>query len=471
MTIVRSAIERDALQSAKTAAGRTSVFWVDMLAERPNYPSINEITVFRRENFAYGIGHDRQGGLEQERDYSGRIHHIFRRMVSADFVARVPESSFGAPLAFEHDGILRSAAFWIQSVTARRTLDFVGEFGKRGPLRVLEIGAGWGACAYQLHHVLEVENYLIVDIPENLYMSTLYLSSVLPNRQLDLVDVAGPTIRAIETNAIAACLPGAIERIEAKFDLVLNSFSLQEMDLESVQAYIDWVATVLSDEGIFVSLNSHAKAGVRNPSDYGYRKFHIHHWGVFRKCPPGYFNTIPYEVVLGRRRSDSPRYSDDVQDVLGWLMQSGLDQELEGLCKRFTSGALGTEDEKLIASYCRFFLADNDADRRVALKEASAVDNSPMTAFVGGQLAMVCGDPNSARALFADACSRGLAGFARVRAEVLLAAIANRRNQAPKLAPIDGFDPTYAYPEVAKMLASGDAGSAVDHANRVLRRA
>ncbi len=467
---VRGAIERNAAASSATDAGKTSGFWADVLADRRNWPDLNEICVFRRGDFTHGIGDEHQPDYEREKERSARLQHIFRRMVSSQFVAGLPEPTFGAPLVFEHDDVARSTSFRLNAATTKRVIELLDIFGRKGPLRVLEIGAGWGGGLLQLHHLLDIESCVIVDLPQNLYLSTIYLATVLPKRRLRMLDVAGELVEEIERGTITACLPGSIGRICSRFDLVVNAFSLQEMDLESVRAYIAWIAMVLSDEGIFISLNSHAKAGVRRPSDYGFDKFHIHHWGVFRMSPPGYFNTIPYEVVVGRRRIETPLYSTDVQDALGWLMQLGLDRDLAGLCGRFAAGTLGIEDRALLASYTRFFCAQNDADRRHALQDASKIDRTPISQFVSAHFALLCGDLESSRGLLIAACSRGLSGFARVRAEVLLAGMAGGASTAPGPAPIDELDAAYAYPEVASMLATGDLGPAIDHAERILRQ-
>lgn len=467
---IRDAIERNSTASADTAAGKTSEFWASIFATRGRDPDLNELMIFRRAGFAYGVGDYRHDGIEQERDYCSRTHHIFRRMVNAELVAGLPEATFGAPLVFEHDGVRRSAGHWVNAATTHRLLEFLRRFGKKEPLRVLEIGAGWGACISQLHHSREIESCVIVDLPKNLFLSTAYLSAALPERHLEFLDVAGHPINAIAPGTIAACLPGTIGRIRAPFDLVLNSFSLQEMALESVQAYVDWIADTLSENGLFVSLNSHAKAGVANPSDYRYDKFHIHHWGVFRKSPPGFFNTIPYEVVLGRRRADSPSYPSDALDALGWLIQLGLDGELEPMCAALVNGSLDARQIETLSLYNRFFAGASDDERAALLGKLELLDASPMRSFVAAHLALVRNEKKHCRRLLEESCALGLTGFARVRAEVLLAGMQRKLWRPNTLPPIDGLDVMFAYPDAAKVVTSGNLQPMIDHANRVLRR-
>jgi putative sugar O-methyltransferase len=468
--IVREAIERNAEQSRNTRTGRTSSFWAEIFSQRRIYPDLNALMVCRREGTILGVGDDPQGSLEREQAYSERVHQIFRRSVSADFAKSLPESMFGSPLVFEHDGISRSANFWINAATTGRVVEFVRRYGKRGPLRVLEIGPGWGACVYQLHHSIDVESYTLVDLPENLYVSTLHLGTVLPNRGIEFVDVEGGIVAEIPRNAICACLPGAIDRIQAKYDLVLNSFSMQEMDIESVRGYIDWIDTVLSPEGIFVSLNSHAKAGVEKPSDYRYERFHIHHWGVFRSVPSGFFNTIPYEVVAGKRREQSPDYPVECQDGLGRLMQVGLDKNLVDLSEALVRGTLDQRQHDLLKGYNALFASNSDDERLGRLEALKDIDGSPMWPFIAALLLLVRDDRPRAASLFGQAINRGLSGFARMRAEILRAGVMATSGVQSKIDVVDGFDPVFAYPEVRQIIENGDLDTAIVHINRAFGR-
>jgi len=467
---VRNAIDRSAAASASTPAGGTSSFWAAMLGQRGNYPDINTIMVCRRAGAVFGIGDDPQGSIEREASYSARMHHIFARMVSSDFVAGLPETNFGSPLIFEHDGVSRSANFRMNAATTHRVMELLKLYGTGGPIRMLEIGPGWGACVHQLHQALDIESCTIVDLPENLYISTIHLGTVMPERRLEFIDVSGGPIREIPERSICACLPGAIARIRAQYDLVLNSFSLQEMSLENVTAYIDWIESVLAEGGIFVSLNSHGKAGVEEPSDYRYGKFHIHHWDVFRPSPPGFFNTIPYEVVLARRGPQSPKYPDEIQNSLGWLMQLGLDQDLRPFGKAMVSGSIEPSQHFLLSEYNRFFCANDDQARLRIIEALRPLDRTPIWPFVAANFALVRGQYDSCNVLLQEAGGRGLSGFARVRAEVLKAVLARKAGGRPSLVILDGLDPEFAYPEVAAMVSTGDVDPMIHHANRVLRR-
>jgi putative sugar O-methyltransferase len=467
---VTSVIQCNAALSQASVAGKTSEFWRDVFAERPNFPDLNELMVFRRGGFAYGIGDDRQGSVDRERAYSEQIYRIFSRMVDADLVGRLDESTFGAPLVFKHGGIERSASFWINAATSQRVREFVSRFGKRAPLRVLEIGAGWGACAYQLHSLLEIDSYVIVDLPQNLHISCIYLATTLPQRRLEILDVIGEPVADIPTKSIVGCLPATISRLNAKFDLVLNSFSLQEMSLDTVKTYMDWIEGALSDDGLFISFNSHGKAGARVPSDYGYDKYHLYHWGTFRLGPSGFLNTIPYEVVAGRRRPDSPGYTQFARDGLGGLMQLGLDRDLDNFCHAMVNGTLDATQSLVLEGYARFFSATSDAERRGILAQLQSIDTSPIWPYVRAHLALVEDDKARCANLLEEACRLDLAGFARVRANVLRAGLSKKRGGTGISVEVDGFDPVAAYPEVSAIIETGNVSPMTNQTNRILRR-
>lgn len=467
---IRAFVERNAEASSKTEAGRTSEFWSEIFDARGNFPDINQLLVCRRESNTSGIDTDTLGSIEEEKAYSDQTYHLFRRLVPRDYAASLQESTFGAPYSFEHDGLVRSSAFWMQCTISRKVLDCLAKFGTKRPLRVLEIGAGMGMCLQHLHAKADVESYTIVDLPENIYISGVGLSTILPDRRIELHEMEGPSIDSVAPGTINFCLPGTIARLNAKFDLVVNSFSLQEMSLGNVNAYIDWIETVLSDEGIFVSMNSHAKAGVRQPSDYRWNKFHLHHWATFRQTPLAYFNTIPYEVVVGKRRATSPVYADKVQNGIGWLMQLGLDGDLKPFFDGLVAGNLSAEQVELLGHYADFFAARSDADRDAALGRAEKFGDTAVFNFVKANYHFARDETGPAAELLKKAKAQGLADFARVRASVLLSAMARRQGQTLPLESLDGLDIATGYPDAFAIVQNGDLDTLVGQLNHILGR-
>ena len=450
LTAIEAFIGAEAARSATSVAGRTSRFWSDLFQSRPNFPDLCAFLGFRRDGFGYGMADERQGGVDHERQHHARNAEIFRWSVDPALIGVVDEPTLGAPYVFEAHDVCRSAAFWVNAATAHRVSQFVAAYGPRKRrLRVLEIGAGWGAGAYQIHHLLPVESYTIVDLPENLLLSMAYLGATL-GREPFLIQCEGGRIDDVPGRTLAGLLPGALPRLGMRYDLILNSFSLQEMDRDTVEAYLSWIEGALADDGLFVSFNAHGKAGIRRPSEYRYERFHLHHLGMFRRFPSGFENTIPSEVVVSRRRA--PSCEGQAIETLCLLHQFGLDRDLDDLTRATVERTLSSEQQSILAALHGFFSPDS-ALREAALDQPCLAAVPGIAAYLDGQHRMVQGDVEAAQTRTAQSLERGLDGFAAVRATVTLAILSGQRQIAPRP---DLLDAATAYPDVARMLDQGD---------------
>lgn len=363
LSVVLSRIKKylqDCESHSMSSANRTSMFWKEIFESRKNFPDLNEMLLFRRGDYAYGIGDDRQGNLLEEENYFRRMEILFKNIVPEKYFVEVEEPIFGSPYFFKMNGVEHSASFVINSGTANRIKHFILKYaGKKKKMSVCEIGAGWGGCAYQLHKILEIENYTIIDLPENLLLSATSLVMSLEERSLHCIQTNG-VHKETQSNTINIAIPSVLPNIQAKFDLIINTFSLQEMDFDSVQEYIAWVKNSLNEDGIFVSINAHGKAGVQRLEDYRYDDFHIHHFGVFRKAPVGFFNTIPYEVVLSQKQS-SDAYDITQMNTIAEMMQLGLDGNLSNMTNALLNGST-LYKEYLGLIHC--FLNESDMIRK-----------------------------------------------------------------------------------------------------------
>lgn len=448
--LVRNVIEGDVAASSATAWGRTSDFWKGIFGERSNFPSVQEFLAFRRADFGYGMADERQGEVAREEEHFRRTVEIFRQSVDVGQVLALDEDGLGAPYVFESGGAWRSAAFWTNACTALRIRDLYRVHGRTSqPLSILEIGAGWGCASHLLHQLLDVENYTIIDLPENLFLSTNYLSATL-GRPLQALPIGSSGPHTINPGHIAFGLPGCVPGIAQKFDLIVNTFSLQEMDLATVQAYFNWVAEALSPEGIFVSLNSHGKAGVIRPSDYPVDAFELCHLGMFRDYPTGMMNTIPYEMVLKRKSGGA--IDHDILDVIGCLVQFGLGDDLKEICSDLARGTLRTDVANGLVAIKGFF--STSAQRRAqSLPDVDAGPLAAISAYLRGMHAFVAGDRAVASASMQAALASGLKGFARLRAVAHLSILRG----VTTLPEWDtDFDALLAYPELRRMLDESD---------------
>lgn len=398
-------------------ANRTSLFWKDIFGARQNFPDLNQILSFRRSNYTYGIGDDRQADVVEEEKHFQKMVTLFQRMVPSDYFLEVAEPCFGAPYFFKIAEVHHSTSFVINAGTANRIKYFVEKYSnQKKNIKVCEIGAGWGGAAYQLHQILDIKNYTIVDLPENLLLSGINLAMSLTGRSLNCIETK-EVCKEIQPNTINIALPNALSCIEEKFDLIINTFSLQEMDFESVQEYMTWALHSLSEAGIFVSINSHGKAGIQSPQEYGYDNFHIHHLGVFRKAPVGYFNTIPYEVVLSKKEAND-HYDSTQLNVIGEIMQLGLDENLDYISEAVL---MGNDAFKNYLDCINLFLKEIDVKKKQEHLDLAklARGDEAVTHYIQENFYFILKNyPDCIRELNAS-IEKGLVGFALFKAKIL----------------------------------------------------
>ena len=134
----------------------------------------------------------------------------------------------------------------------------------RGYARVVEIGAGYGNLAHALKTAVGPIDYTIVDLPESLVYSTIWLSTVLADERHALVapgsvlPAAGSGTTYLPNHMIGEFLPQLGE-----VDLVINTMSLSEMSSVQIAHYARIAAQLIGDGGLFYEQN-YLVAGVHN---------------------------------------------------------------------------------------------------------------------------------------------------------------------------------------------------------------
>lgn len=472
----RDYIAKNSATSTSTSLGRVSRFWRDVLGARPPAPGLNDLLAFRRSAFAYGIGDDRMADDAAEEAQARRMACMIDQFVPRTFLGGLVEPSHGAPLIYSIDDLAFSASFRVNAGTSYRVCELLRRFGGRGKaLRVCEIGPGWGGCAIQLLQLLDIATYVLIDLPDNLFLSSTYLAGSLPNTAIEFLDVAGPSYTPPEDNRVVAMLPPAVERLACRFDLILNSFSLQEMEADTVDAYLSWATRSLADDGVLISFNAHGKAGIARASDYRFGRFTVRHIRTFRRVPSGLLNTIPYEVVLSRRPPGMAAFDERAFAVLADLVQLGLDDELVAFEDGLVGDTLTVQQKSFLQTLDDCLSAGADERREGALAEAARLDSSAIVPFVRGNLQFAAGTFELAEASLATASARKLGGFARLRCDLMRAIIRTRGGHgAPGNAILLPDDPSteaaMIYPEIPRLVASGDPEPLQGQINRVFRR-
>ncbi|HLL73711.1 MAG TPA: putative sugar O-methyltransferase [Pyrinomonadaceae bacterium] len=143
------------------------------------------------------------------------------------------------------------------------------------PVRVGELGAGYGRNAYVFLKALPNCKYVVVDIPPALYVSQHYLSSVFPGKRVfkfRCFESFAEVEDEFMASDIAFLLPHQAEMLPAKsLDLFVNISSLHEMRPEQIGAYFALIDRLTRgyfySKQWFVSENPHDGIRIRH-DDY-----------------------------------------------------------------------------------------------------------------------------------------------------------------------------------------------------------
>ncbi|NJN96672.1 MAG: putative sugar O-methyltransferase [Anaerolineales bacterium] len=137
-------------------------------------------------------------------------------------------------------------------------LDSLSDVTKQKRKYVLEIGAGYGGLVHHLSNILENTTFIIVDLPEVLLFSAAYLSLLNPHKRMylysnqDFLQLIGTDV--CETYDFVLIPNYQLDSLRhLQFDLVLNISSLQEMTVEQVETYLNFIQATTT--GVFYSLN------------------------------------------------------------------------------------------------------------------------------------------------------------------------------------------------------------------------
>jgi putative sugar O-methyltransferase len=163
------------VRNAKTVLGSSqgkeylSDFWRKILDNRNNFPEGDALREFFRFDYAKGYGTIL--GDTPEKTFRMLVD-TFVKDTPKDFLLEFREPDFGHPQIFNYQDLNFSITY-LQNIPTTYRIQCL-PLGKQ--LRVLEIGAGYGGVAQQLHQILDIKKYTIIDLPESLYISYFYLS-------------------------------------------------------------------------------------------------------------------------------------------------------------------------------------------------------------------------------------------------------------------------------------------------------
>jgi hypothetical protein len=163
---------------------------------------------------------------------------------------------------WEVDGAIVNYDTWstqqrINALHGSGLLDFLQRrVERRGHARIVEIGAGYGNLAYTLHRLLGPLEYFVVDLPESMIYSSVYLDTVLPEAHCRLatpgraLPTGNPGVTFVGNHTIAEFLPQIGE-----VDLVINVMSPSEMSPDQVRHYGRCARDLIGNQGVFYEQN------------------------------------------------------------------------------------------------------------------------------------------------------------------------------------------------------------------------
>lgn len=189
------------------------------------------------------------------RDYDYRGHHAhlqgalegkLRRLRQADrdnlLVPESPElGGFGYPIGgalFNLDTLK-----FYESLLALDKSELLAQYRTESLQKkvIMEIGAGWGGFAYQFKTLCPGVTYIIIDLPQTLLFSAVYLMTLFPSASMFIYgDQAEDCLSETCHSYDFVFLPHYyIDRLQlSRLDLAMNMVSFQEMTTEQVRQYV-----------------------------------------------------------------------------------------------------------------------------------------------------------------------------------------------------------------------------------------
>jgi putative sugar O-methyltransferase len=237
----------DMLDQAQAHGALPSDYWLEELAGFDYMLDAPPLIVSKLREHCYH--------LTGVRSYEYRSHHAhqtgpfakklqaLRRQDTDNLL--VPESSALGGFGHVVDGALvnQDTLKFYESLIALNKAGLLPALRSNAGERkiVLEIGAGWGGFAYQLKTLCPNVCYVIVDLPQTLLFSAVYLMTLFPKASVRFYGDRSPEKLLDEARSCDfAFLPhfGLGSVPIPKIDLAINMVSFQEMTSAHVEQYV-----------------------------------------------------------------------------------------------------------------------------------------------------------------------------------------------------------------------------------------
>jgi len=208
---------------------------------------------------------------------------------------------------------------------------------KHEKLTVLEIGSGYGELARQVIKFsgLNISSWYLVDLPDNLLLAELYLGTVFGKNCIEKSNFFSKnSFETLHNHSVKIffSVPSEIDDIKHSFDLIINTYSMQEMELDTVKAYMQFIKSHLNPDGKFFSINSPKKWEIRSYSDYKLDGLDNIYSSMHRQMPPsGPKATVPIVNLFSPSSHESSTHDIKIMDTIGELQVLGFSDFLDNL--------------------------------------------------------------------------------------------------------------------------------------------
>ena len=123
------------------------------------------------------------------------------------------------------------------------------------PTRILDIGGGYGGLVGKLAKVFPSARISLIDTPEGNLLQSFYLHELFPNAELGIKKYWTETSSLFDARFSIIPIGEFPLLFNFEWDLIINTRSMQEMDLEDISLYFELIQKKLCSGGIFYNAN------------------------------------------------------------------------------------------------------------------------------------------------------------------------------------------------------------------------
>jgi len=237
----------DMLEEAQEYADPLSDYWKEESASVDYMLDASPLVIRNLREHCYHLtglrSYEYRGHHAHQAEPFARKLQALRQLDTANLFVPEPPALGGFGHAVEGSLINLDTLKYYESLIALSKAGILAQFRAAGGERktVVEIGAGWGGFAYQFKTLYPHTCYVIVDLPQSLLFSGVYLKTLFPDASV-LFYGDRPTNTLLEgyDDHDFVFLPHFfMKKMKlARIDLGINMVSFQEMTSDQVDAYV-----------------------------------------------------------------------------------------------------------------------------------------------------------------------------------------------------------------------------------------